>query len=311
MSDNETIKALLSNYESDHPGVKANLYKLLHHGRLSGTGRMIIYPVDQGFEHGPGRSFALNPEAYDPHYHFRLAIDAGLAAFASPLGMLEAGAGTFAGQIPLILKMNSGTAMSRSAANAIEADQAITASVGDALRLGCSAVGFTIYPGSDSTYDLFEEIRAIAEEAKKSGLAVIIWSYPRGNMSKEGETGIDVVGYAAHIACLLGAHIVKVKLPTDHIEYKETQSEYRGANVDISTLQARVKHIRDCCFKSRRMVVFSGGASKSLEEVYEDTRAIRDGGGQGSIIGRNCFRRPRAQALEMLDQLTKIYLNQA
>lgn len=311
MSENATIKSLLSHYESDHPGVKANLYRLLNHGRLAGTGRMIIYPVDQGFEHGPGRSFAVNPDAYDPQYHFRLAVDAGVAAFASPLGMLEAGASTFAGQVPLILKMNSGTAMSRAASNGLDADQAITASVADALRLGCSAIGFTIYPGSDNTYDLFEEIRAIAEDAKACGLPVIIWSYPRGNMSKEGETGIDVIAYGAHIACLLGAHIVKVKLPTDHIEYKEAQTEYRAAKVDISTLKARVEHIRDCCFKSRRMVVFSGGASKPLDEVYEETRAIRDGGGQGSIIGRNCFRRPRAEALAMLDQLTKIYLDQA
>lgn len=302
-----TVKNILANYDCDEPGTRANLVRLLNHGTLGGTGRMVIYPVDQGFEHGPGRSFAGNPDAYDPLYHFKLAIDGGLSAFAAPLGMLEAGARTFAGQIPLILKMNSANSLSRHGANALEADQAVTASVDDALRLGCSAIGFTIYPGTDTTYKLFEEIRCIAEQAKRSGLVVVIWSYPRGNMSKQGETAIDVVGYAAHMACLLGAHIVKVKLPGAHIEFRDAKADYDAAKVKIETIADRVRHIRECCFQGRRMVVFSGGASKDLDDVYQEINAIHTAEGNGSIIGRNVFKRPRGDALAMLNKIIEVY----
>src|SRR3954449_8591187 len=107
------VKEILANYESDNPGTKGNLARILMEGKLGGTGKLVILPVDQGFEHGPARSFAPNPAAYDPHYHFQLAIEAGLSAYAAPLGMIEAGAGSYAGQIPLILKANSANSMSR------------------------------------------------------------------------------------------------------------------------------------------------------------------------------------------------------
>lgn len=302
------VKEILSWYEADCPGTKANLARILMTGRLGGTGKMIILPVDQGFEHGPARSFAKNPPAYDPHYHFQMAIDAGLNAYASVLGMLEAGADTFAGQVPLILKMNS----SNSLASSKEApDQAITASIADALRLGCSAVGFTMYPGSDAQFDMMEEIRELAEEAKSVGLAVVVWSYPRGGvLSKEGETAMDISGYAAHMAALIGAHIIKVKLPGANLEQGEAKKVYEAEKVDISSMAKRVEHVMQCAFGGRRIVVFSGGAAKGEDSVYDDARAIRDGGGHGSIIGRNTFQRPREQALAMLDQLVKIYKGQ-
>lgn len=300
------VRDILSWYESDNPGTKANLARMLMNGRLGGTGKMIILPVDQGFEHGPARSFAPNPEAYDPRYHFQLAIDAGLNAYAAPLGMIEAGADTFAGQIPLILKVNS----SNSLARAKEApDQAITSTVDDALRLGCSAIGFTIYPGSDVQFDMMEEIREMSAEAKAAGLATVIWSYPRGgNLSKEGELAIDIGAYAAHMAALLGANIIKVKLPTDFIEQPEAKKVYEAQKIDISTQAKRVQHVVQTLFNGRRIVVFSGGAAKGTDAVYEDARAIRDGGGNGSIIGRNTFQRKREDALAMLDKLVKIYL---
>ena len=296
------VKEILSFYESDNPGTKANLARMLMNGRLGGTGKMVILPVDQGFEHGPARSFAPNPPAYDPHYHFQLAIDAGLNAFATPLGMVESGAVSFAGQIPLILKVNSSNSWS------MEKDQAITASVGDALRLGCSAIGFTIYPGSDHFDDMVEEIKEMAEEAKSVGLAVVVWSYPRGgNISKDGETAMDVAAYAAHLAALIGAHIIKVKLPTDHLEQQEAKKVYEEQKIDISTQAKRVAHIMQSAFNGRRIVVFSGGAKKGENSVFDDARAIRDGGGNGSIIGRNTFQRPREDALKMLDTIIKIY----
>jgi class I fructose-bisphosphate aldolase len=300
MSITPTVKAILDKYESDNPGTKSNLARILMQGRLGGIGKLIILPVDQGFEHGPARSFSVNPDAYDPHYHYQLAIDAGLSAYAAPLGPLEAGAGSFAGQIPTILKVNS----SNSWATSI--DQAVTGTVDDALRLGCSAIGFTIYPGSDNVFEMMEEIREMSAEAKSVGLATVIWSYPRGGkLSKEGELALDVGAYAAHMAALLGAHIIKVKLPTAHVEQKDAQKCYEGP--DWSGQADRVRHVVQACFAGRRIVVFSGGAAKGIDAVYQDARDIRDGGGNGSIIGRNTFQRPRDEALAMLDRLVRIY----
>jgi len=300
MKITKAVKAILSNYESDNPGTKANLARILMQGQLGGTGKLIILPVDQGFEHGPARSFAVNEPAYDPHYHFQIAIDAGLSAYAAPLGMIEAGADTFAGQIPTILKVNS----SNSWATSI--NQAVTGTVDDALRLGCSAIGFTIYPGADDVFDMMEEIREMSAEAKSVGIATVIWSYPRGgNLSKDGELALDVGAYAAHMAALLGAHIIKVKLPTAHIEQKDAQKAYE--KLDSSTQAKRVSHVVKSCFNGRRIVVFSGGAAKGADAVYQDARDIRDGGGNGSIIGRNTFQRPRDEAMAMLAKLVNIY----
>ncbi|HVJ32977.1 MAG TPA: class I fructose-bisphosphate aldolase [Terriglobia bacterium] len=302
MKITQKVRKILANYESDNPGTKANLARILMEGKLGGSGKLVILPVDQGFEHGPARSFAPNPEAYDPHYHYELAIDAGLSAYAAPLGMLEAGADTFAGAIPTILKVNSSNSLATSK------DQAVTGSVNDALRLGCAAIGFTIYPGSDYAFEMMEEIRELAEEAKAAGLAVVVWSYPRGDaISKDGETAMDICAYAAHMAALLGAHIIKVKPPTAFLEQPEAKKVYEKEKVDISTLAARIRHVTQACFNGRRIVVFSGGAAKDLNGIYDEARGIRDGGGNGSIIGRNTFQRPRAEALAMLDQIIKIY----
>lgn len=294
------VRSILANYESDNPGTKSNLARILMNGKLGGTGKLLILPVDQGYEHGPARSFAPNPEAYDPHYHYKLAIDANLSAYAAPLGMIEAGADSFAGQIPTILKMNSSTSW------ATEKDQAIHGSVDDALRLGCSAVGFTIYPGSNYQFEMMEELRDIALEAKGVGLVIVVWSYPRGGkLSKEGETAIDVCAYAAHIAALMGAHIIKVKPPTMHIEQEEAKKVYK--DIDLTSLSNRVAHVMKSSFNKRRIVVFSGGASKDTEGLLKEIRQIKNGGANGSIIGRNTFQRPREEALALLEEIIKIY----
>ncbi|HSF96923.1 MAG TPA: class I fructose-bisphosphate aldolase [Thermohalobaculum sp.] len=309
MRATRAVQKILSNYESDNPGVKGKLCQILMNGKLGGTGKVIILPVDQGFEHGPARSFAPNPPAYDPHYHYQLAIDAGLNAYAAPLGMLEAGADTFAGQIPTILKVNS--ANSLIPAEAFK-DQAITASVDDALRLGCAAIGFTVYPGSAAGLDMFEEIAEMRNEAAAAGLATVIWSYPRGEaLTKDGETAIDIAAYAAQIAALLGAHIIKIKLSTDHLELGEAKKVYEAQKIDIASQAARVRHCMQAAFNGRRIVVFSGGAKKGESSVYDDARAIRDGGGNGSIIGRNTFQRPRDEAIQMLNKLMDIYRGKA
>jgi len=301
------VKEILSWYGSDNAGTLNNLARLLNHGRLGGTGKLVILPVDQGYEHGPARSFAANPPAYDPHYLYQLAIDAGLSGYAAPLGLLEQGADSYAGQVPTILKLNSANSLS-----AATPDQAITASVKDALRLGCVGVGFTIYPGSDACYAMMEELRDIIREAKAHGLVAVVWSYPRGGkVSKEGETALDIVAYAAHMAALMGANVIKVKPPTDRIDLEAAKPVYESADIDRSTLAARVRHVMQCAFAGKRLVVFSGGEAKDTQGLLDEIRQIRDGGGSGSIIGRNSFRRPKPEALALLDEVIKIYLHEA
>jgi len=299
------VREILSWYGSDNPGTRANIARLLNHGALAGTGKLVILPVDQGFEHGPARSFAVNPAAYDPRYHFELAIESGCNAYAAPLGFIEAGASEFAGEIPLILKTNNHDVLH----DEKDPFSAVTSGVSDALRLGCAAIGFTIYPGSTHAQRMYEQIRAMAEEAKRVGLAVVIWSYPRGSsMSKAGETGIDVVAYAAHIAAQLGAHFVKVKLPTEHIEQEEARKAYEKSAIPIGSLAERVRHVVQSTFDGRRIVIFSGGAKKDNdEEILNEARAIRDGGGFGSIIGRNSFQRKKPEALKLLRSIISIY----
>lgn len=300
----ERIAEILSWYESDSPGTRANLARILNHGRLGGTGHLVILPVDQGFEHGPARSFAPNPAGYHPHYHFELALKAGCNAYAAPLGFLEAGAATYAGEIPLILKLNNHDVLHSDK----DPISAVTGSVKHALRLGCAAIGYTIYPGSSEARAMYEQLRGLAEEAKSVGLAVVVWSYPRGSeLSKEGETAIDVVAYAAQIAAQLGAHVIKVKLPSQHIELEAARKVYQTEKIPISTLDDRVRHVVQSAFDGRRVVIFSGGGKVSDEKVFDQVRGIRKGGGFGSIIGRNSFQRSESEALKFLDTVMGIY----
>jgi len=300
----ERVREILSWYRSDNPGTLSNLARLLNHGRLGGTGKLVILPVDQGFEHGPARSFAPNPAGYDPRYHFELALAAGCNAYAAPLGFLEAGAADFAGEIPLILKLNSSDSLS----GGTDPCPALTGSVREALRLGCAAIGFTIYPASAARNEMYGQIRALTEEAKAAGLAVVVWSYPRGSgISKEGETAIDVVAYAAQIACQLGAHVVKVKPPTAHIEQSAAKKVFEKERIPIATLADRIRHVVQSAFGGRRITIFSGGEAKETSAILDEIRGIRDGGGFGSIIGRNSFQRPKKEAVEFLATVMDIY----
>ena len=297
-------REILDFYRSENAGVLSNLARMINHGRLAGTGHFVILPVDQGFEHGPARSFAPNPPAYDPRYHFALACDAGCNAYAAPLGFLEAGAAEFAGEIPLILKLNNHDLLY----DEKDPAPAVTGSVKDALRIGCAAVGFTIYPGSAASKVMYEQLREIAEEAKAHGLAVVVWSYPRGSgLSKEGETALDVVAYAAQIAAQLGANVIKVKLPSAHLEQAEAKKAYEANKVTLEPLSGRVSHVVQSAFDGRRIVIFSGGPKVSDDRLLDEVRAIKAGGGFGSIIGRNSFQRPRAEALKLLGTIMDIY----
>ncbi len=299
------VKNILANYGSNSPGmvnagVIAKLARILNAGKLSGTGRLIVLPVDQGFEHGPDISFLSNPPAYDPVYHIKLAIEAGLSAFAAPLGMLECVA-DYIEQIPCILKINSSNSINPSIR---EPNQAMTGSVEDAIRLGCSAVGMTIYPGSGNFDNMLERAGDVVREARNKGLPTVIWSYPRGNeLGKDKETALDIVGYATYIAAAIGAHIIKVKVPT--VTHDTTLYD----SMDVSTVELRVKQVMRTAFAGKRLVVFSGGIKKNHDDLLKEISGIKAGGGSGSIIGRNVFQRPRQEALRLLKDIIEIYKN--
>lgn len=300
----DRVREILSWYHGQPAGVMSNISRMLNHGKLAGTGKLVILPVDQGFEHGPHRSFAQNADGYDPRYHFRLGIESGCNAHAAPLGALETGAYEYAGEIPLILKLNNSDTMYSSD----DPIPAVTGSVHDALRVGASAIGFTIYPGSAHRKEMYEEIRELIEEARLVGLPTVLWAYPRGaGLSKKGETGIDIVAYAAHISCQLGAHFVKVKPPTAHIEQDEARKIYESQKIPVATLEERIRHVVQSCFGGRRVVIFSGGAAKDVDAVIDDVTQIAKGGGFGSIMGRNAFQRPKSEALDLLGKVMDVY----
>jgi class I fructose-bisphosphate aldolase len=302
------VREILSWYGADNIGTLTNIARMLNHGRLKGTGKMVILPVDQGFEHGPARSFAKNPDGYDPAFHFQLAVESGCNAYAAPLGALEACARDFAGEIPLILKVNNSDSLFTNKSPI----SALTSNVDDALRLGCTAIGFTIYPGSSARKDQYEEIRFAAQKAKEAGLVVVMWSYPRGEqLSKEGETGIDVVAYAAHIAAQLGAHIIKVKPPTAHIEQDAARKVYEAQGIKVSTLADRARHIVQSSFAGKRIVIFSGGEAKGTDDLLKEVGELAHGGGFGSIMGRNAFQRPKAEAIQLLHKVQDIFAGRA
>lgn len=302
----ERVRQILSWYGSDNPGTKANLARMLNFGRLAGTGKMVILPVDQGFEHGPARSFAPNPSGYDPMYHAELALEAGCNAYAAPLGFLEMVADeAAAASLPLILKLNNSDSLAKMPNGPCSA---ITGSVEDAVRLGASAIGFTIYPGSGERNVMYEELRALILEAKSFGLPTVLWAYPRGpGMSKEGETGIDVVAYAAQISAQLGAHVIKIKPPTAHIEQAEAKKSYEKYEISVGTLSERVRHCVQSAFNGKRIVIFSGGEAKGTSAVLDEVKQIAEGGAFGSIMGRNAFQRSKPEAIKLLQDVMQIF----
>jgi fructose-bisphosphate aldolase, class I len=302
MAFSKTVKDILSWYPSETPGLLTNLARLLNTGHLAGTGKLVILPVDQGFEHGPARSFEPNPLGYDPEYHTQLAIDAGCNAYAAPLGFLDFVAGKFHGEIPLILKLNNSDSLSK-----VEPQSALTSSVKDAVRLGCVAVGYTIYPGSSARNEQYQDLRDLILEAKEYGLPTVLWAYPRGNLSKDGETAVDVVAYAAQISAQLGAHIIKVKPPKDFIEQPEAKKVFEKFKIPTATMADRVRHVVKSAFNGKRVVIFSGGEAKDTKSLLEEIQGIKDGGGFGSIMGRNAFQRPRAEALSLLKDVMGIF----
>ncbi|WP_257449542.1 class I fructose-bisphosphate aldolase [Archangium lipolyticum] len=305
MAYTDRVKQILSWYPSDTPGTLTNLARLLNTGTLAGTGKMVILPVDQGFEHGPARSFAPNPAGYDPDYHIQLAIETGCNAYAAPLGFLEAVAGKYLGEIPLILKLNNSDTLGKPE----HPMSAVTGSVKDAVRLGCSAIGYTIYPGSGARNEQYQALRELIAEAKEYGLPTVLWAYPRGSISKEGEQAIDVISYAAQISAQLGAHVIKVKPPKDFLEQPEAKKVYETYKIPTKTMEERIRDVVKSAFNGKRIVIFSGGENKTTEALLEEIRQIAAGGGFGSIMGRNAFQRPHDESVKLLKDVMNIFKN--
>ena len=271
MKTTRIVQKILSNYEGETPGVKANLARIMMTGKLGVTGKMIILPVDQGFEHGPARSFAPNPPAYDPHYHYKLAIDAGLNAYAAPLGMLEAGADTFAGQIPTILKANSANSLMSSTAGK---NQAVTASVDDALRLGCAAIGFTIYPGSAERGEMYMELREIAEEAKDAGLARFVADLGAvppeevGGWSRDRQVAFYINAYNATVIKAVLADVYPDKSSVMDVKGFFDNSKYKVAGKTMSLNQLENDTIRPT-YKDARVHFVLVCAAKSCPKLQQ------------------------------------------
>ncbi|MCE7733564.1 MAG: class I fructose-bisphosphate aldolase [Candidatus Heimdallarchaeota archaeon] len=298
------VDEIINNYKHRSPGVRSKLKEMMNTGKLARTGKLVILPVDQGFEHGPARSFAPNPKGYDPLYHVELAIESGCNAYAAPLGFIEAAASEYPGQVPLILKVNNNNSL-YSSPNPLSA---ITSGIEDALDLGCHGIGFTIYPGTAETNTGFEQLKFMIRSAHENGLAAVVWSYARGEqIAKEDETALDIIAYSAHIAAQMGADIIKVKPPTGRIGLKAAEQAYE--NIPKATLTERISHIIQSAFDGKRITIFSGGAAKGKEAVLDEIKEINSGGGFGSIIGRNSFQRSKSDALELLNDVMNIYKN--
>lgn len=302
----DKVRHIINFYEGESIALKTNLLRLLNHGALKNSGKMMILAVDQGFEHGPDKMFGMHEKAYDPHYIYHLAAHYGLSGLAAPLGLLQAGALTYLGQVPLILKMNSNNILMKR--DAFAPDQAITATIQDAVDLGCCGVGFTIYPGSDQFLEQLEELRSLSAQAKRHGLVVIVWAYVRGRMPKEEEQALDLITYGAHMACLMGAHIVKVKIPKEQIYMPDAAKQITQQKMPIQSVGDRVAHVVRGCFNGRRIVIFSGNDLKQADDLLLEAKGIVDGGGFGSIVGRNFFQRPEEEAKVLIQSMQNIYL---
>ena len=299
----DSVKKILNNYSFQSVAARSKLFRILNTGILSGTGKMIISAVDQGFEHGADKSFAMNLSGYDPEYHYNFAVKNGFNALAGSVGFLETATANCPGMLPLVLKINSGNSLMHKDCSPT---QAITASVDDAIRLGCDAIGMTIYPGSSQFLNMVTDLAEIIKEAKSKGLAVIIWSYARGEGILD-PMAVDVISYGAQMACQLGADIVKVKIPNAAVEKPEPKKLYAEYGIKFDTISDRIKIVINSCFSGKRMVIFSGGETKNDEQMIDDVSGIILCGGNGSIVGRNIFQRKEPDAQKLVANMIKLY----
>ena len=285
------------------PGKRTRLRRLLFEFG-PGNGTLILLPIDQGIEHGP-RDFFPNPASKDPEYQFRLAAEAGYSAIACQIGLASRYYPDYAGQVPLILKVNGKTDIPSSD----EALSTCNASVEDAVRLGADAVGYTLYVGSPRQDQDLAQLRGIREDCERYGMPLVIWSYPRGAAldSKGGQTTFYAIDYAARMAMEMGADVVKLNMPKiDGEKDKLTPAPYN--EMDVTQEEA----IRQCVASAgRSLVVLSGGSKIDDDQLLQQTRFIMEAGGSGVIYGRNVWQREWGEALEIIEQIKEIMLSSA
>lgn len=279
-------------------GKRARLYRLLYeHG--PGNGTMLLLPIDQGLEHGPVDFFA-NPEALNPEYQARLALEGGYSGIVFHIGLAEKYMPKYAGKVPLVLKLNGKT-------NIPPDDEAFspqTATVEDAVRLGADAVGYTLYVGSPAQDQDFIQFMQIRAEAERFGMPVIVWAYPRGWAVEEkgGRESLYAVDYAARVADELGADVVKLNVPDFESEKNlESPKPYNTLKLDYA--QAVRKVVESA---GKTMVLFSGGSKIGDEDLLEKARICMEAGATGLIFGRNMWQRPYHEGLALTEKIKEI-----
>jgi class I fructose-bisphosphate aldolase len=276
-------------------GKKARLHRIIHQFGLK-NGTALFLPYDQGLEHGP-RDFFENPAAGDPKYIVKLAVEGGFNGVALQIGTAEKFFWDYAGEVPLILKLNGRTEIPPAGAPR----SPLNASVADAVRLGADAVGYTLYVGSEQQEADFEALARVRQDAHRSGLPLIVWSYPRGEAvdAKGGKDSFYEVDYAARTAAELGADIVKVNFP-------------KGGSVD-GVPKAYAQQVADqeavnkvVASAVRTPVLLSGGEKGGDEEVLDKARMAMEAGALGLIFGRNIWQREHDESLRFVARLREL-----
>ena len=265
------------------PGKRTRLRRLLFEFG-PGNGTLLLLPIDQGIEHGP-RDFFPNPASKDPEYQFRLAAEAGYSAIACQIGLAEKYYPDYAGQVPLLLKVNGKTDLPPSD----EAFSTTNASVEDAVRLGADAVGYTLYVGSPRQDQDLRQLKSVREDCDRFGMPLVIWAYPRGSAvsAKGGQNSFYAIDYAARMAMEMGADVVKLNMPKlDPDKDKDAPAPYD--EIEVSQEEA-VRQVVESA--GRSLVVLSGGSKIDDDQLLEQTRSIMEAGGSGVIYGRNVWQR--------------------
>ncbi len=276
-------------------GKKARLHRILHeHGLRNGTA--IFLPYDQGLEHGP-RDFFANPPSGDPRYIIRLALEGGFNGIAIQIGLAEKFYWDFAGEVPLVLKLNGKTDIPSDA----EALSPLNATVEEAVRLGADAVGYTLYVGTPAQERDFEQYRQVRAQAQRFGMPLIVWAYPRGSAieAKGGKDSFYAVDYAARTASELGADVVKVNFPNPE-KRADVQRQY---DAEFSAQQAIEAVVRSA---NRTLLLVSGGTRAGDEAMLEKARQSMEAGATGLIFGRNVWQREHDESLRFAARLKEI-----
>ncbi len=283
------------------PGKRTRLRRLLFEFG-PGQGTLLLLPIDQGIEHGP-RDFFPNPASKDPEYEFSLAAEAGYSAIACQIGLAEKYYPDYAGQVPLLLKVNGKTDLPPSD----EAFSTINASVEDAVRLGADAVGYTLYVGSPRQDQDLLQLKSVREDCDRFGMPLVVWAYPRGSAvkGKGGQDSFYAIDYAARMAMEMGADVVKLNMPKINADTdKDAPAPYN--ELEVSQEEA-VRQVVESA--GRSLVVLSGGSKVDDDQLLGQTRMIMEAGGSGVIYGRNVWQRERSEAMEIVEQIKEIMLS--